>query len=124
MPPNFTVIKTRITPPRRKGGLVTRQRLIDLLMELIDKRLTLVSAPAGYGKTSLMVDFVSVCPLPVCWYTVDSLDFDPHRFIAYFIAAIHNRFPAFGERSSTVLEAEQGNLDVDYMANIVINDLY
>jgi ATP/maltotriose-dependent transcriptional regulator MalT/DNA-binding SARP family transcriptional activator len=93
-------------------------------MELIEKRLTLVSAPAGYGKTSLIVDFATVCPLPVCWYTVDSLDFDPHRFIAYFIAAIRQRFPAFGERSSTVLEAEQGNLDVDFMANIIINDLY
>jgi ATP/maltotriose-dependent transcriptional regulator MalT/DNA-binding SARP family transcriptional activator len=93
-------------------------------MELIEKRLTLVSAPAGYGKTSLIVDFATVCPLPVCWYTVDSLDFDPHRFIAYFIGAIRQRFPAFGERSSTVLEAEQGNLDVDFMANIIINDLY
>jgi LuxR family maltose regulon positive regulatory protein len=124
MPPNFTVIKTRITPPRRRGGLVTRQRLIDLLLELIDKRLALVSAPAGYGKTSLMADFATVCPLPVCWYTVDTLDFDPHRFIAYFIAAIRQRFPAFGERSTTVLEAEQGNLDVDFMANIINNDLY
>jgi ATP/maltotriose-dependent transcriptional regulator MalT len=45
--------------------LVTRQRLIGLILELIEKRLTLVSAPAGYGKTSLMADFATVCPLPV-----------------------------------------------------------
>lgn len=101
-----------------------RPRLIELLNELIDKRLVLVSAPAGYGKTSLMVDFAGRCTLPVCWYSIDSLDFDPQRFLAYFIAAIRQRFPSFGERSSAVLAGEQGKLDVDYLANVIINDLY
>jgi len=124
MPSDFAIIRTRITPPQRRGELVTRQRLIDLLIDLLEKRLVLVSAPAGYGKTSLMVDFASKCPLPVCWYTVDPLDFDPHRFIAYFISAIQQRFPEFGNRSLTVLEGDKGNLDVDYLANILINDIY
>lgn len=124
MPSDFSIIRTRITPPRRRGELVTRSRLIDLLNELLEKRLSLISAPAGYGKTSLLVDFANCSPLPVCWYTIDTLDFDPQRFIAYFIAAIHQRFPAFGERSSTVLNAEQSKLDVDYLANVIINDLY
>ncbi len=124
MPYSYSVIRTRITPPRRRGELVARPRLIELLNELIDKRLVLVSAPAGYGKTSLMVDFVSHATLPVCWYTIDNLDFDPQRFIAYFIEAIRQRFPSFGERSLAVLAGEQGKLDIDYLANIVINDLY
>ncbi|NMB54964.1 MAG: tetratricopeptide repeat protein [Leptolinea sp.] len=124
MSQEFSIIRTRITPPRRRGELVTRQRLIDLLNELLEKRLVLVSAPAGYGKTSLLVDYASCSPLPVCWYTVDTLDFDPRRFISYFIAAIHQRFPAFGERSKTVLNADQVNLDVETIASIIINDLY
>lgn len=124
MSAEYSIIRTRITPPKRRGELISRQRLIDLLTELIEKRLVLISAPAGYGKTSLLVDYVNSSPLPVCWYTVDSLDFDPRRFIAYFIAAIQQRFPAFGERSNTVLDADKGNLDVDYMANVIINDLY
>ncbi len=124
MAPNYSIIRTRITPPKRRGELVTRQRLIDLLNELIEKRLILISAPAGYGKTSLMVDFANNSTLPVCWYTIDTLDFDPQRFIAYFIAAIRHRFPTFGERSLSVLGGEQGKLDVDYLANIIINDLY
>lgn len=124
MPFNFSVIRTRITPPRRRGELVTRPRLIELLNELIDKRLVLISAPAGYGKTSLMVDFAGHCTLPVCWFTLDSLDFDPQRFITYFIAAIRHRFPSFGERSTAVLAGEQGKLNIDFLANTIVNDLY
>ena len=118
---DYGIIRTRISAPRRRGELVTRQRLNNLLSELIDKRLVLVSAPAGYGKTSLLVDFVSCCQLPVCWYTVDRLDYDPMQFIAYFTAAIHQRFPAFGQRTTTAISALQDQLDVDFVATVLIN---
>ena len=120
----YGIIRTRITAPRRRGELVTRQRLTDLLSELIEKRLVLVSAPAGYGKTSLLVDFVHQCPLPVCWYTIDRLDFDPLQFIAYFSAAISQRFPAFGQRTVAALTSVQGTLDVDFAATVLINEIY
>ncbi len=119
-----TIIRTRITTPRRRNDLVARQRLIDLLNELVEKRLVLVSAPAGYGKTSLLVDFVSRCHLPVCWYAIDKLDFDPQRFITYFTAAIQQRFPAFGQRTLAALSDGQGRMDVEYLATVLINDLY
>ena len=121
---DYAIIRTRITPPHRRGEILVRPRLNHLLGELVEKRLVLVSAPAGYGKTSLMVDFVSSCQPPVCWYTVDRLDFDPQRFIAYFAAAIHQRFPAFGQRTAAAISGEQGQLDVDYAATVLINELY
>ncbi len=121
---DITIIRTRITAPRRRTDLVARQRLIDLLNELVEKRLVLVSAPAGYGKTSLLVDFASRSHLPVCWYSIDKLDFDPQRFIAYFTAAIHQRFPAFGQRTMAALSDGQGRMDVEYLATVLINDLY
>ncbi|NTW43740.1 MAG: hypothetical protein HGB14_04740, partial [Anaerolineaceae bacterium] len=120
----YSIIRTRITAPRRRGELVARQRLTNLLSELIEKRLVLVSAPAGYGKTSLLVDFVNQCPLPVCWYTIDRLDFDPLQFIAYFSAAISQRFPAFGLRIAAALSNVQGQLDVDFAATVLINEIY
>ena len=123
MPFDDSIIRTRITPPRRRKELVERQRLNNLLGELVDKRLVLVSAPAGYGKTSLLVDFASDCQMPTCWYTVDRLDFDPQRFISYFAAAIQQSFPTFGQRTATVLSGEQGKFDVEYVATVLINEL-
>ena len=52
-----TIILSRVTVPRRRSDLLSRPRLTDLLNEIIEKRLVLVSAPAGYGKTSVFVDF-------------------------------------------------------------------
>jgi len=124
MQSDITIIRTRISIPRRRGELVARQRLIDLLNELVEKRLVLISAPAGYGKTSLLVDYASRSHLPVCWYSIDKLDFDPQRFIAYLVNAIRQRFPAFGQRTLTALSDGQGRMDVDYLATVLINDLY
>ncbi len=121
---NQSVIRTRITPPRRREDLVVRPRLHDLLNELVEKRLVLISAPAGYGKTSLLIDFCSSSQAPVCWYAIDQLDFDPHRFISHFSAAIQQRFPAFGQRTASALSGEQGQFDADYTATVLINDLY
>jgi len=121
---DYGIIRTRITAPRRLEGLVARPRLNNLLSELIEKRLVLVSAPAGYGKTSLLVDFINNCELPVCWYTIDRLDYDPLQFIAYFAAAIRLRFPFFGQRTVAALSGVQGQLDVDFIATILINEIY
>ncbi|MDO9084753.1 MAG: tetratricopeptide repeat protein [Anaerolineaceae bacterium] len=121
---NQSLIHTRIIPPRRRKDLVERTRLNQLLGELVEKRLVLVSAPAGYGKTSLLVDFVSQCNLPICWYSIDRLDFDPLRFIAYFASAIQKRFPAFGQRTAAALSSDQGKFDGEYIATVVINDIY
>ena len=121
---NFSVPRTRITIPRRRNELITRQRLLDQLNELLEVRLILITAPAGYGKTSLLVDFANTASVPVCWYTVNSLDFEPQRFVSNLIAAIAVKFPKFGQRALTALQANKGNLDLDYISNVLVNDLY
>ncbi len=121
---NQTIIRTRITSPHRRKDLVNRTRLNQLLADMIEKRLVLVSAPAGYGKTSLLIDFIGQTTLPFCWYTIDRLDIDPWRFVAYFAASIQNRFPAFGKRTAAALSGGQTKFDADLIASVFINDIY
>ena len=124
MDSEITITRTRISTPRRRGDIVSRPRLNTLLGELVEKRLVLVTAPAGYGKTSLLVDFISRSPMPVCWYSIDELDFEPQRFIRYLVAAIQNRFPEFGQRTLAAISGTQNTLNADYVATVMINDLY
>ncbi|PKO09533.1 MAG: hypothetical protein CVU40_09535 [Chloroflexi bacterium HGW-Chloroflexi-2] len=121
---NQSIIRTRIIPPRRRKDLVERKRLIQFLEEIIEKRLVLVSAPAGYGKTSLLVDFVSHSRIPVCWYSIDRLDIDPLRFTAYLAASIQQKFPAFGQRTAAAIAGDQGKFNAEFIANVIINDIY
>lgn len=116
--------RTRITIPRRRDDLISRQRLLDLVAETIDYRLYLITAPAGYGKTSLLVDFASQSKIPICWYTVNALDYEPQRFISYLVSAIMVQFPRFGRQTLSALISTKGSLDLDYITNVFINDLY
>ncbi len=93
-----------IVPPWRRE-LITRPRLIDALYDQMEKRVLIVVAPAGYGKTSLLVDLARQTELAVCWLSLDTLDQEPQRFLGYLIAAIAERFPKFGRDSLAALES-------------------
>ena len=93
----------KIRLPRRRDDVLRRSRLVDFLHQNIDKRLILVCAGAGYGKTTLLVDFAHDVDLPVCWYSMDPSDADPRNFFEYLILSIRQRFPNFGHRTQAIL---------------------
>ncbi|MFO7583442.1 MAG: tetratricopeptide repeat protein, partial [Anaerolineales bacterium] len=99
--------------------------MIDALHILLNKKLVLVSAPPGYGKTSLLIDFVATSEIPVCWLSLDILDQEPQRFLSYLIACIRERFPAFGGESLALLDnmasIEKEN---ERLAVVLTNEIY
>ena len=119
------IIRTKIIIPRRRTEILTRKRLLEILDNVIDLKLLILAAPAGYGKTSLMIDFANHTQLPVCWFSLDSLDADAQRFIAHFLTAIASHYPGFGDASFAALQnINQDKLDLDAVVNAIINDCY
>ncbi len=89
--------------------LVSRPRLIERLNAglLRKRRLTLVSAPAGFGKTTLLSEWVAGCGRPVAWLSLDEDDNDPIRFWAYVIAALRTLREGIGDTVLAALDSPQ-----------------
>ena len=99
--------KLYIPPPRPKA--VLRPRLIARLSEGLaaGHRLTLISASAGFGKTTLVSEWVAACGQPVAWLSLDAGDNDPARFLAYLVAALQTVIPGIGAGVLAALESPQ-----------------
>lgn len=88
---------TKLYAPRRRPTLVGRPRLVDRVRAGIWRPLTLIVAPAGYGKTTLVSQWMAETDRPVAWLSLDEDDNDPLRFLAYLLAAVRRIVPEVGE---------------------------
>ncbi len=98
----------KVTLPARRPAILHRQRLTDLLAEHTSRRVTVVSAPAGYGKTTLLLDFVQSWQAPICWYSLDERDRDLQTFLSYWLACGRAHFPSFGQGVEEALARDEG----------------
>lgn len=83
-----SILPTKLFIPRFPGEAVIRQRLFNHLDSGLDRVLTLVSAPAGYGKSTLLSEWAKQAKIPVAWLSLDTNDHDQVRFWSHFIAAL------------------------------------
>ncbi|MFN2252200.1 MAG: tetratricopeptide repeat protein [Anaerolineae bacterium] len=120
--PSPPVIVTKVRPPRRRRDLLSRSRLIDYVSDNIDRKLLLVSAPAGYGKTSLLIDFVHASDFPVSWYRLDSGDSDPVVFFEHLLTAIEQTYPDACQRTRAALQSEE-KVDVESIVGSLVNEI-
>jgi LuxR family maltose regulon positive regulatory protein len=115
---------TKILIPQRRPGLLHRPRLVAHVRRHADKALTLVAAPAGYGKTSLLLDACHDAPFPVCWLSLDESDQDLGAFVNHLVAAVQRRFPGFGEPTRQALRANpNAGRDPTALGAVVARDL-
>jgi len=105
MPALILTTKLYIPPPR--ANLIARLRLTKQLNEDLHRKLTLVSAPAGFGKTTLLSEWLSGRGQPVAWFSLDEGDNNPARFWSHFIAALQTVVPDIGLEALTALHSPQ-----------------
>ena len=101
------ILSTKFYIPRPRKNLVRRQRLFARLNEGAHCKLILVSAPAGYGKTTLVSSWLDGQHLPVSWISIDSGDNDYYRFFTYFLEAFHRANSQFGETLLQMIQSGQ-----------------
>jgi LuxR family transcriptional regulator, maltose regulon positive regulatory protein len=102
------ILTTKLYIPPPQPNVVLRPRLIDRLNEgALHRKLTLISAPAGFGKTTLLGEWIARCERPAAWLSLDAGDNDPTRFLSYLVAALQTIAPNIGEGVPSVLQSPQ-----------------
>jgi LuxR family transcriptional regulator, maltose regulon positive regulatory protein len=101
------LLATKLHIPRTRPGFVARPRLADRLAPAQGGELTLVCAPAGFGKTALLADWARRDPRPVAWLSLDDADNDPARFWRHAAAALDGIRPGVAERVAALLQGLQ-----------------
>jgi LuxR family maltose regulon positive regulatory protein len=114
------VLRTKLYRPPVAHGFVRRQRLIARLKGGLRSPLTLVCAPAGYGKSNLVSDWVDTRSFKSAWLSLDETDSDLIAFLSYVVAALRTVFPNACEQLQGLLEAPPPNPS---LAACLANDL-
>ena len=97
------ILPTKIHPPQQADWAVKHSHLVDRLTESSAHRLTLISAPAGFGKTMLVSQWLQVDTRPIAWLSLDAHDNDLTPFVTYLTAAVRVSFPEFGRKVEGVI---------------------
>jgi LuxR family transcriptional regulator, maltose regulon positive regulatory protein len=107
VPTSILATKLYIPPPR--PNVVLRPRLIEQLSKghSTGSKLTLIAAPAGFGKTTLISEWIASCGRPTAWLSLDEGDSDPVRFLTYLIAAMWTIAPNIGAEVLSTLQSLQ-----------------
>ena len=104
---NLLLTKLYVPPPNPR--VVIRPRLIARLNDGLarDSKLALISAPVGYGKSTLASSWLATTECPVAWLSLDPEDNEPRRFWTYFVAAIQTIYPKLGQATRALLNSTQ-----------------
>jgi len=116
------ILATKLYIPRPQPNVVSRPRLIERLNEGLHGNLILISAPAGFGKTTLVSEWVAIIERPTAWLSLDEADSDPTRFLTYFIAAVQTIAATIGEGVLGALQSPQPP-PIESMLTTLLNDL-
>jgi LuxR family maltose regulon positive regulatory protein len=124
------LLHTKFLVPRPTPDLLPRPHLVEWLENQMDRRLVLISAPAGYGKTTILADFLNASNHPFAWYQLDANDSDPTVFLTYLIEALHRMKDApvsvtnaIGQAAQSLLDSSEASVSPLRVLTVLINEL-
>ena len=91
------LLRTKLFVPKPRTDLVQRPQIIELLSKGLETRLTFISAPNGYGKTTLLSQWIHSTQIPVAWLSLDKTDDQLFRFFLYVVTALQTLEPSIGK---------------------------
>jgi len=118
--PADLLLATKLRVPRPRPHLVHRPRLIQRLEQGMERALTLISAPVGFGKSTLLSDWLASCAIPVAWLSLEPQDNEPARFLSYLLAALQTYDPHLGTIRQTLHHQPPS---METILTVLINDL-
>ena len=101
------ILATKLYIPSPRTRLVHRRRLTDRIQAGLARRLTVISAPAGFGKTTLLSDWAAGSERPIAWLSLDAADSDLRRFLMYLVSALQTVEPNLGQGALGLLQAPE-----------------
>src|SRR6202165_4349013 len=116
------ILATKLYIPPLRPHMVIRPRLLERLREGLHRNLSLISAPAGFGKTTLVSEWVLGCERPAAWLSLDKGENDPTRFLTYLVAALQMIAANIGAGVSGVLQSPQPP-PTEAILTALLNDL-
>ena len=117
-----TLIRTKLNRPRVVSDLVERPRLVGKLNKGLERKLTLVAAPAGFGKTTLISDWLQQIDRLATWLSIDESDNDLSRFMTYVITALQKIDEQIGQAGLDMLQLPQPP-SAEFLMTALVNDV-
>ncbi len=114
-------MRQQIRPPHSTHPIFVSHRLLLQLSDLVrQKRLIVLNAPTGFGKSVLMASFAISTPLPVCWYSLSERERDPFKFLNLLAFGLSDRFISLRERKvAHVMAGGNVETNLEYLIDIL-----
>ena len=118
------LVTTKLRPPRNRGALLQRPKLIDALRQTLSRKLAIIHGPAGFGKTTLAAQWfeeLRAKGITTAWLAIDAADNDINRFLAYLVESIRDAASELGDGLREVIEANPRS-GVDFVLDSLVAD--
>lgn len=117
------MLLTKLYIPSPGKNLIQRLNLFNKLNEGLNRKLILISAPAGFGKTTLISDWINQYKILTAWVSLDKGDGDPVEFLSYIISSIQTISAEFGQSAMTLLKSPD-KPNYKFITDLILNDMH